>query len=124
MTATTKTRFTGIIALGLIAAALIPAAPALAGSGGGIAQANNASDNGSGVFTAKLRRDPAAADPFFVQSTPSAQATDSSDLSTGGVIVLISGLALAVTAIVMTASASTGRRRTAPAQPGRAAPIA
>ena len=125
MSASTKTRFTGIIALGLIAAALIPAAPAVAAPVGGIVDANPAADHGDAVVTATLRRDPGAADPFLVQAPSSGQqATDNGDLSTFGAVALIGGVALAVTAIAMTAGASSDRRRrTAPAQPGDTAPI-
>ena len=124
MSASTKTRFTGIIALGLIAAALIPAGSAVAASGGGIANATAAAHHSDGVFTAKLRRDPAAADPFFVQTPSSGQhATDSGGLSTLGSVAVLGGVALAVTAIVMTAGASSDRRRTASAQPGTTARI-
>ena len=125
MSASTKTRFTGIIALGLIAAALIPAAPAVAAPVGGIVDASPAADHGDAVFTAKLRRDPGAADPFVVQTPSSGQhaTADNGDLSTFGAVALIGGLALAVTAIAMTAGAGSDRRRTAPAQPGGTAPI-
>ena len=44
MSASTKPRFTGISALGLIAAALIPAAPAVAAPVGGIVGAHPAAD--------------------------------------------------------------------------------
>lgn len=123
MTASTRTRFTGIIALGLIAAALVPAAPALASPSGGIVDANPAADQGDAVFSAKLRRDPGAADPFFVQTADSGrQSTEAGDVSTVGVVALIGGIGIAVAAIVMTGSAG-DRRRTVRAQPGHAARI-
>ena len=85
MSASTKTRFTGIIALGLIAAALIPAAPAVAAPVGGIVDANPAADHGDAVVTATLRRDPGAADPFFVQAPSSGQ--QATDNGAAGVLV-------------------------------------
>ncbi len=100
-----------------------PRGSAVAASGGGIANANAAADHGDGVFTAKLRRDPAAADPFFVQTPSSGQHATGGELSTLGSVAVVGGVALAVTAIVMTAGASSDRRRTASAQPGTTARI-
>ena len=126
MSASTKTRFTGIIALGLIAAALIPAAPAVAAPVGGIVEASPVEPT---TVTPSSRRSCAATRAPPIRSSCRAPSSgqhataDNGDLSTFGAVALISGLALAVTAIVMTAGASSDRRRTAPAQPGGTAPI-
>jgi len=119
----TTTKITGMLAIGLIAAALVPAASAVASPVGEPTSATQSAGNNDAVFTAKLRRDPGAADPFFVQTADSGQkSTEAGDISAVGVVALIGGLGIAVAAIVMTGSAG-DRRRTVPAQPGHAARI-